>query len=41
MNDERPMTYEDTVLGGRILGRHSEEFYTFKEVPRESKRRKE
>ncbi|WP_442951579.1 helix-turn-helix domain-containing protein [Paenibacillus sp. GYB004] len=41
MNGERDMTYEDTVLAGRILGHHAEEFYTFKEIPRDSKRRKE
>jgi transcriptional regulator with XRE-family HTH domain len=39
MNNKREMCYEETVLGGRILNRHSEDFYEFHERPREKKKR--
>lgn len=42
MNNQREMPYEETVLGGRILDRHSEEFFVWIEVPRKlDKRHKE
>lgn len=41
MNNLREMSYEETVLGARILKRHSEEFYEFIEVPRKARKRLE
>jgi plasmid maintenance system antidote protein VapI len=39
VNNKRDMSYEETVLGARILGCHSEDFYLFHELPREGKKR--
>lgn len=34
MSGELDMTYENTVLGGRILDCHAEDFYNFIEIPK-------
>jgi hypothetical protein len=38
MNNERDMSYENTVMGSRILSCHAEDFYEMIEVPRKNKR---
>jgi DNA-binding transcriptional regulator YiaG len=41
MNNNRPMSEAETVLAGRILNRHAEEFHVWIEVPRRTKKRHE
>jgi plasmid maintenance system antidote protein VapI len=39
MSNKRIMSFEETVLGGRIIGRHAEDFFVWIEIPREPRNR--